>query len=245
MTTPRAVRVRSKLSHRRDDEGASAPRRAWSSLRGRNGGALPVARISGRPVPALWPKSGPVHAILYGEAPGPRGADQSGIPFWGDRAGALVYRALVRAGAAEVPENAWAQWYGAYLRAARLTPALRGVALSNALAVCPTRDGHCFRAPTNAELRNPENLRRIRAELRRAAQSSSGRLRVIALGKRAAWLLAKFQEDTDTFDLIVMPHPSSQGLLAAAENHGKGAKLAALETIWERSFAALLHQFLR
>lgn len=210
-----------------------------------NEGARPTQRITGRIVTALWPDSGPVHAMLYGEAPGPRGADQSGIPFWGDRAGALVYRALLRASAAKVPEGTWAQWHGAQLRAARLAPALRGVALSNALAVCPTRDGHSFRAPTNAELRAPENLRRVRAELRRAAQSSSQRLRVIALGKRAAWLLVQLQEEADSFELITLPHPSSQGLLPAVENHGKGAKLAILETEWEGSLAALLREVLR
>ena len=32
--------------------------------------------------------------MLFGEAPGPRGADQSEIPFWGDGAGITVYRAL-------------------------------------------------------------------------------------------------------------------------------------------------------
>lgn len=213
--------------------------------RGTNQVPLSIPRISGRAVRARWPKSGPVYAMLYGEAPGPRGADQSGIPFWGDRAGRLVYRALVKASAAKVPERTWAEWDGARFRAARLAPALRGVALSNALAVCPTRDGHSFRAPTNAELRDPENLRRVRAELRRAAQSSSRRLHVIAFGKRAAWLLGQLQEEANTFDLFVLPHPSSQGLLAAAENRGKGAKLAALETEWERSFAALLRQFLR
>jgi uracil-DNA glycosylase len=47
-----------------------------------------------------------VRVLLLGEAPGPRGADQSGIPFWGDRAGVLVYRALERAGLARVPAEA-------------------------------------------------------------------------------------------------------------------------------------------
>ena len=186
-----------------------------------------------------------MHVMLYGEAPGPRGADQSGIPFWGDRAGALVYRALAAAGAAEVPESAWVEWHGGRLRAAGLAPTLYGVGLSNALPVCPTSDGNSFRAPTNAELREPENLRRVRAELRRAAQSSALDLRVIAFGKRAGWLLEQIREEAGPFELIVLPHPSSQGLLAAAKDRGKGAKIAALQAAWERSLANLLRDGLR
>ena len=44
--------------------------------------ASPKGRILGTPVPALFPAKGPVGALIYGEAPGPNGADKSGIPFW-------------------------------------------------------------------------------------------------------------------------------------------------------------------
>ncbi|MBC7564150.1 MAG: hypothetical protein H7305_14680, partial [Gemmatimonadaceae bacterium] len=57
-------------------------------------------RISGAPVAPLIPLDlqAPIRAILIGEAPGPRGADQSGIPFFGDRAGRPLYAALAAAG---------------------------------------------------------------------------------------------------------------------------------------------------
>ena len=56
--------------------------------------ASPKGRILGTRVPALFPAKGPVSALVYGEAPGPNGADKSGIPFFGDRAGRPLYEAL-------------------------------------------------------------------------------------------------------------------------------------------------------
>ena len=91
-----------------------------------------MSRIQGHPVPALFPASGPVSVMLFGEAPGPRGADQSGIPFWGDGAGITVYRALAATGRAEVPGAAWGDWDGARFKALGLAPRLHGTALSNA-----------------------------------------------------------------------------------------------------------------
>src|SRR5689334_16844923 len=98
-----------------------------------------MSRILGTQVPVLFPESGPVRIYLMGEAPGPRGADQSGLPFWGDRAGVLVYRALAQAGLAEVPEAAWEDWDGARFRALGLRPRLIGAALGNAFPSCPTK----------------------------------------------------------------------------------------------------------
>ena len=47
--------------------------------------------------------------MLSGEAPGARGADQSGLPFWGDGAGMTIC-ALVATGRADVPAAAWEDW---------------------------------------------------------------------------------------------------------------------------------------
>lgn len=177
--------------------------------------------------------------MLVGEAPGPRGADQSGLPFWGDRAGKLVYLALAEAGFAEVPDQAWKSWDGKVLKELGLRPRLHGIALGNAFPVCPTNNGQTFRAPTDAELRAPDNLARIRGDLERAAARCPRRLRVIALGKRADWLFGRLTEAPD-FELHVLPHPSAQGLLQAAPNKGKGLRLADLEAAWRADLASLL-----
>lgn len=194
-----------------------------------------MSRIRQITVPALFPKDGEVHVFLFGEAPGPRGADQSGLPFWGDAAGVPVYRALCRAEMAEVAPEAFATWDGAALREAGLVPRLRGVALSNAFPRCPSRDGIHFRAPSDAELRSPENLRRVLGELRRGSPPRS----VLALGRRAGWLLGQL-EGAPPFTLEVLPHPSAQGLLQAAPGKGKGLRLADLREAWEARLVALL-----
>ena len=196
-------------------------------------------RITGRPVAPLFPARGPVRILLMGEAPGPRGADQSGIPFWGDRAGKLVYRALALEGLAEVPEAAWEPWDGARFSALCLAPKLREVALTNALACCPTSDGRTFRAPSDRELREKENLARIAGELARARARCPSRLRVIAFGKRAHWLLSQ-GIDLESIELHGLPHPSAQGLLQAAPQKGKGLKLSDLQMEWQEKLRALL-----
>lgn len=177
--------------------------------------------------------------MLYGEAPGPLGADKSAIPFWGDKAGIVVYRALEAAGLASVPPEAYEDWDGARLRERGLRPELRGAALSNAYPSCPTQDGQTFKAPTDKELKSPENLQRIEQELSEGTARCEGRLRVIALGRRAAWILAHFQE-THGYELCERPHPSAQGLLQAAPDKGRGMKLADLQKEWEARLVKLL-----
>ncbi|HEY3399994.1 MAG TPA: uracil-DNA glycosylase family protein [Geothrix sp.] len=198
-----------------------------------------MPRIQGHPVPALFPDSGPVSVMLFGEAPGPRGADQSGIPFWGDGAGITVYRALAATGRAEVPDAAWEDWDGARFKALGLAPRLHGTALSNAYAACPTRDGEHFHAPSNRDLLDPANLARLTSELTRAAQGRTSPLRVIAFGKRAEWVLGRLPE-APPFELHALPHPSAQGLLQGAPNRGKGLKLPDLRRTWQESLQALL-----
>jgi uracil-DNA glycosylase len=159
--------------------------------------------------------------MLFGEAPGPRGADQSGIPFWGDRAGASVYRALEAAGLAQVPPGAYRDWDGARFRDLGLAPVLRGAALSNAFPLCPTRDFQTFRAPTDAELLAGPNQERLVAE------------------ERAQWVFGRLQ-GAPRFSLHLLPHPSAQGLLQAAPGKGKGLKLDDLRQAWGARLASLL-----
>ncbi len=198
-----------------------------------------MSRIHGQPVPALFPASGPVSVMLFGEAPGPRGADQSGLPFWGDGAGITVFRALAAAGRAEVPEAAWEDWQGARFRNLGLQPLLHGTALSNAYPACPTKDGEHFHAPSNRDLLAPANLARLTAELARASAGRSAPLRVIAFGKRAEWVLTRL-EGAPPLDLHALPHPSAQGLLQGAPNRGKGLRLEDLRVAWQARLEALL-----
>lgn len=142
---------------------------------------------------------------------------------------------------AEIPAGAFETWDGAALREARLAPRLTGVALSNAFPSCPTGDGVHFRAPTNAELRSAANLSRVTGELRRAALRSPGPLAVIALGRRAGWLLGNL-DGAPPIVLEVLPHPSAQGLLQAAPGKGKGLKLDDLREAWMARLVALLRR---
>lgn len=196
-------------------------------------------RIRRTVVEALFPSRGPIHVLLFGEAPGPRGADQSGIPFWGDRAGRVVYATLVDCGYAEVPDAAWTRWDGAALKELRLVPRLRGIVLSNAFPRCPSDDGQRFRAPRDAELRAPENLARVHDELARAAARCPGELTVITFGKRAEWLFSRLP-DAPPHQLRSLPHPSAQGLLNSAPERGRGARLGDLEQAWRGELVRLL-----
>jgi hypothetical protein len=179
--------------------------------------------------------------MLFGEAPGPRGADQSGIPFWGDGAGITVYQALAATGRAEVPAAAWVDWDGARFKALGLAPQLSGTALSNAFPACPTKDGDHFHAPSNKDLLAPANLARLATELTRAAQGRTSPLRVIAFGKRAEWVLGRLSE-APAFELHALPHPSAQGLLQGAPNKGKGLRLEELRREWQERLKALLQR---
>jgi uracil-DNA glycosylase len=178
-----------------------------------------------------------LRSILYGEAPGPRGADQSGVPFWGDGAGIPLYRALAVAGCADFADSVWERWDGAALRDAGLWPRLIRVALSNAYPCCPTDDGKRFRAPKRSELVSSENIARLRDELR--AASSRGAKRVITLGRCAAQTIKPLVEECG-MGLVALPHPSSQGLLMDAPGKGRGMRLEDLRAAWEKRLVAAL-----
>jgi hypothetical protein len=196
-------------------------------------GAPESARISGRSVAPLLPASGPVHVLLVGEAPGPRGADKSGFPFFGDAAGRHLYQVLVRMGAMELPHMVDAlPWDGARFHEAGLRPVAHGVALGNAFDKCPTDDGTSFRAPSRTELEGPDNVQRLVGELE--VLRARGLRGLVTLGRVA----------TRTMDVVLahapmpsltrhaLPHPSAQGLLSMAPGRGKGARMQDLQEEW-------------
>ena len=152
---------------------------------------IPTRRIAGGLVPPLFPPDGtPIDTIVIGEAPGPRGADQSGVPFLGDRAGRLVFAALIRAKRCTFPVDfaAFEGWTGGEFARAAVRPVVRGIVLTNAFPRCPSDDRVRFRAPRASELHAAVNQRRLRQLVARA--HSRGLRQILALGapwRRASW----------------------------------------------------------
>jgi hypothetical protein len=216
------------------------------------------SRIRGRRVKPLFPKTGVVDAIVYGEAPGPRGADKSGIPFFGDRSGRLVWGALIEAGRCElvVPvasagtcvaigdgSERVAQLLhldGATLRKRRITPVVAGVALSNAFPVCPTENGMTFRAPGRREMGSDDNLERVQREV--ALARRRGLRTVVTLGRNADWLLGTKLglRDDPSLRYATLVHPSPLGLMSLLARQGTRMRMAALEREWMRELVGLL-----
>lgn len=203
--------------------------------------ASPKGRILGIRVPAIFPAKGTVSALVYGEAPGPNGADKSGIPFFGDRAGRPLYEALEEDGRCRFSKPIDdVRWDGSALRAAGIRPVVDGVALSNAYPVCPTDDGARFRAPSKAEMTSVENLRRVRAEIAKARRR--GLETVIVLGRHADWLLGTHLglRDDDSIRYHQITHPSPLGLMSMAKRAGKGARVSAMKEQWKTDFRRML-----
>lgn len=193
-----------------------------------------TARIIGASVPMLVPRDGPVRVLVVGEAPGPRGADKSEIPFWGDAAGKHVYEALAGVGAVTLPRGYdRVGWDGAVFRKCALSPLVHGVALTNAYSHCPTDDGFRFRAPNRNELLGPKNRARFNAELDRLTER--GLCGILTLGRVATNTVATLLESRRDHGLRTasVVHPSAQGLLSMAPNRGKGAKMADLQAQWK------------
>ena len=196
-------------------------------------GSASTARITGNRVAPLLPDDGEVRVFIIGEAPGPRGADKSGYPFFGDAAGEHLYRLLAEMGAAKMPEQcASLPWDGSAFAAKGLRPMLNGVAMGNAFDRCPTDDGVRFRAPTRVELEGDENIARLRGELRML--QSRGLVGIVTLGRVATRTVDKVM-DSDEFRSLVhrsVPHPSAQGLLSMAPDRGRGARMEELKRQW-------------
>lgn len=199
-------------------------------------------RIIGHAIAPLLPGDGPVHVFLVGEAPGPRGADKSGYPFFGDAAGKPLYQVLQSLGAVVLPEGIEAlPWDGAAFRAACMVPVAHGMALGNAFDQCPTSDGSRFRAPSRAELYGDDNRRRLEREL--AHLASRGLRGIVTMGRVAKDTIDAVCADTphDQWLRAHVPHPSAQGLLSMAPNRGRGARMADLQQEWmQRCRAAMI-----
>lgn len=222
--------------------------------------SLTTKRIIGESVKPLLP-IGDVYVFVVGEAPGPRGADKSGIPFFGDAAGLHLYRALVSMHAVELPPAVeQMSWDGAQFAAAHLTPIARGVALGNAFDRCPTDDGHSFRTPSKSELDGEDNMQRLQSEI--DALRARGLRGIVTLGRvatrtvdtvLAAMAGSKFGVEStpasrsaaasiSTSHLglrrVAVPHPSAQGLLSMAPNRGRGARMVDLQEQWSEQLCA-------
>lgn len=198
-------------------------------------------RIIGRAVPPLLPTEGPVHVLLVGEAPGPRGADKSGVPFFGDGAGQHLYRALEQLGAITLPSAVHTlPWDGQRFADAGLVPAAHRVALGNAFDRCPTNDGHKFRAPSRAELEGVDNMARLAREL--DALEGRGLRGIVTMGRVATRTVQVLFTRVPRPQLVThaVPHPSAQGLLSMAPNRGKGARMSDLQEAWMRELQRLV-----
>ncbi len=192
-----------------------------------------IGRILGTPVPMLMPLDGPVHVLLIGEAPGPRGADKSGVPFLGDAAGKVLYDVLVRMGAMTLPpEIDSMEWDGSLFVANSIVPIAQGIALGNAFDRCPTDDGASFRAPMRSELEGVANLGRLTRDI--TMLRTRGLKGIVTLGRVATRTIDTLFKRTPMPDLArrALPHPSAQGLLSMAPDRGKGAKMADLQEAW-------------
>lgn len=197
------------------------------------GSSAPVGRILGTPVPMLMPIDGPTYVLVLGEAPGPRGADKSGFPFFGDAAGRHLYTVFERLGAATLPSGvATVEWDGARLTAEGFFPAVHGVALTNAYDRCPTDDGASFRAPVRTELESAANFSRLLRDITHL--KANGLKGVVTLGRVATRTMDVFFKKHPMPELVrrSLPHPSAQGLLSMAPNRGKGAKMSDLQEAW-------------
>jgi hypothetical protein len=205
-----------------------------------------LARILQTVVPPIFPSNGKINAIIYGEAPGPRGADKTGIPFFGDACGKLLYQTLYENGMLlikprqtenlravdevrwcnKLVEGLWVNWNnGETLRdmLKDFSFELREVALSNSYDRCPTSDGEKFRKPFREELESDENKNRIRGEIDQLDKGT----RILALGCSAKAILTRLGYN----EIIYVPHPSQRNLARYGLNGRK---------VWKEQFLSAL-----
>lgn len=194
---------------------------------------MTATRILGNPVPPLAPARGPVYVLLVGEAPGPRGADKSGIPFFGDAAGKHLYAALRDMGAVRLPAAVdELPWDGAVFHEGGLRPTANDIALGNAYDRCPTDDGISFRAPARRELASPENVARINADIERF--SARGLRGIVTMGRVAATTIDLVLKGSPRPALVrrAVVHPSARGLLSLLRGE-TGVKMVELQDRWK------------
>lgn len=141
------------------------------------------------------PSSAP-SLLLIGEAPGPKGADRTGYPFWGDDAGLLLYELVGSLGLFDEPFTPWQR--GADLSGT--TPPTGRYAITNSCTQMPIGSDGKFRAPSKSRLdleaqRLLEEIKTIQPKL------------VLACGKPAAYTLARaaLTENVATPAPLAMP----------------------------------------
>lgn len=118
--------------------------------------------------------------LLVGEAPGPRGADLTGYPFWGDDAGIKLYGLIGELGLLDEPFSPWSP--GTSL-VGEFPPAGR-YAITNACTQMPVGDDGKFCAPTASRLDG--EAQRLLEEIRTLKPRA-----ILACGKSSAYTLAK------------------------------------------------------
>ena len=222
---------------------------------------MATPRILETVVPARFPESGPVIALIVGEAPGPRGADKSQHPWWGDEAGKLLLKGLYKAGLfrsvsvrGEIgglfdlgqPEIVRVEpdfdsfpllrpWSGERFAREGILPVLEGVALTNAWAKCPTKTGESFHRPTEKQMAGAENVERMAAEAEQARlRAPDGVLCVVALGTAAGWLLGDHMNVAKQAGVVLvrLPHPAPQGILSWRRKLGNTQTVPEVRDLW-------------
>lgn len=118
--------------------------------------------------------------LLVGEAPGPRGADLTGYPFWGDDAGIKLYGLIGELGLLDEPFSPWSP--GTSL-VGEFPPAGR-YAITNACTQMPVGDDGKFCAPTASRLDG--EAQRLLEEITTLKPRA-----ILACGKSSAYTLAK------------------------------------------------------
>ncbi|MEO7521058.1 MAG: uracil-DNA glycosylase family protein [Gemmatimonas sp.] len=193
-----------------------------------------ASRIIGAPVPPLVPEHGPVYVLLVGEAPGPRGADKSGVPFFGDAAGRHLYAALRDMGAVTLPaELDDLPWDGELFCDSGLRPTAHGIALGNAYDRCPTDDGVSFRPPSRRELASPENIARLGNDI--TVLTARGLRGIVTMGRVAANAIDLVLKTLPRPELVrrAVVHPSARGLLSLVPRGASGSKMVELQARWK------------
>jgi uracil-DNA glycosylase len=117
--------------------------------------------------------------LLVGEAPGPRGANRTGFPFWGDDSGLSLYGLIESLGLLDAPLQRWKR--GADLTGT--TPPPGRYAITNACPQMPLAPDGGFCAPEPARL--------AQEAIRLASEITTLKPRtVLACGKAATFTLA-------------------------------------------------------
>lgn len=118
--------------------------------------------------------------LLVGEAPGPRGANRTGYPFWGDDAGIKLYGLIGELGLLDEPFSPWIP--GAAL-VGESPPAGR-YAITNACTQMPVGDDGKFCAPTASRLDG--EAQRLLEEIKALRPKA-----ILSCGKSSAYALAR------------------------------------------------------